>query len=458
MTTVLLEQQKPVENRWKTYSAYKDSGVELLGEVPEHWEVRRLKHMSTRSAVYGCNETASNYIDNGVRFLRTSDITDFGELLNENPVFLETTAVRDYVLDDGDLLISRSGTIGRSFLYQSEIHGQPFAYAGYLVRFSLRDFMHPPFTFYFTKAAAFVAWLGVSVIQSTIGNVNGQKYANMAVPMPPKKEQQTIASFLDRETSRIDELVIKKERQMELLNEKRQALITHAVTKGLDPNVKMKDSGIEWLGEVPEHWEVSKTKFVAKMKSGHTPSRQHPEYWVDCSVPWFTLADVWQIRDDEITSVSQTKEMISELGLHNSSAELLPEGTVIVSRTASVGYSAILQRPMATTQDFVNWICGSSIFPEYLLYVFRSMRSEFSRLTMGSTHMTIYMPDAASFQTPVPPIEEQGRIAAMVSESEQKLMQCSSLIEASIDKLKEYRSALISAAVTGKIDVRNEAS
>ncbi len=106
------------------------------------------------------------------------------------------------------------------------------------------------------------------------------------------------------------------------------------------PYPAYKDSGVEWLGEIPAHWEVNRTKHVARLESGYTPSRQHPEYWQDCTIPWFGLADVWQIRDGRIQHVSETAEKVSELGLAHSSARLLPMGTVILSRTASVGFSA----------------------------------------------------------------------------------------------------------------------
>jgi type I restriction enzyme, S subunit len=137
---------------------------------------------------------------------------------------------------------------------------------------------------------------------------------------------------------------------IELLQEKRMSLVTQAVTRGLDPTVPMKDSGVEWLGEVPAHWDVKRTKYAARLRSGHTPSRQHPEYWVNCTIPWFGLADVWQIRDGQMEYVTDTAEKISELGLANSAARLLPKRTVVLSRTASVGFSAIMGADMATTQ------------------------------------------------------------------------------------------------------------
>ena len=278
--------------------------------------------------------------------------------------------------------------------------------------------------------------------------------ASRKITLPPLKEQEAIAAFLDRETAKIDGLVARKERLIELLQEKRNALITRAVTRGLDPNVPMKDSGVEWLGEIPAHWEVQRTKFVAKLRSGHTPSRKNPEYWDNCTIPWFGLADVWQIRDGQLEYVHTTTEKISEIGMANSAARLLPKGTVILSRTASVGFSAILGVDMATTQDFVNWVCGPLLQPEYLLYGFRTMKPEFRRLTMGSTHQTIYMPDVGGFSTPVPPVPEQKQIVAFIRERTAAMDMLTASIGHAIDNLREYRTALISAAVTGKIDVR----
>ena len=220
----------------------------------------------------------------------------------------------------------------------------------------------------------------------------------------------------------------------------------------------MKDSGVEWLGEIPAHWDVKRTKFAATLRSGHTPSRQNPEYWKDCTIPWFGLADVWQIRDGQVEYVQATAEKISEIGLANSAARLLPKGTVILSRTASVGLSAVLGVDMATTQDFVNWVCGPSLRPEYLLYVFRAMGPEFRRLTMGSTHQTIYMPDVGGFSTPVPPVPEQDEIVAFIRKETAAIDALTVKVRRAIDLLKEFRTALISAAVTGKIDVREEAA
>ncbi len=211
-----------------------------------------------------------------------------------------------------------------------------------------------------------------------------------------------------------------------------------------------KDSGVEWVGDVPAHWEVTRTKFVARLRSGHTPSRQNPEYWVDCTIPWFGLADVWQIRDGRREYVTETSEKISQVGLDNSSARLLPAGTVILSRTASVGFSAILGVDMATTQDFVNWVPGERIRSEYLLYVFRAMEPEFRRLTMGSTHQTIYMPDVGRFMTPLPPLEEQDRIIRFLRDRVSRIDTLIENYERLGQLLEAKRAALIGRAANAE--------
>lgn len=239
-----------------------------------------------------------------------------------------------------------------------------------------------------------------------------------------------------------------------LLRETQQAVIAHAVTKGLHPDAALKPSGVEWLGEVPSHWRVLPIRKTARLESGHTPSRAKPEYWEDCTVPWFTLSDVWQIRETSAEYVWETKEKVSELGLANSAARLLPGGTVMLSRTASVGFSTIMGVPMATTQDFANWVCGTGLRPEYLLYVFRSMGAEFNRLKMGSTHNTIYMPDIQAMRFALPPLQEQDAIVEHVRREAGRFGELMLQADRAITLLHERRAALISAAVTGQIDVR----
>lgn len=151
---------------------------------------------------------------------------------------------------------------------------------------------------------------------------------------------------------------------------------------------------------------------VARLGTGHTPSRSVDDYWEpsECTIPWLTLADVWQLRDGSVSVIQDTKEKISPLGLANSAAVRHPAGTVAFSRTASVGFSCVLGVDMATSQDFVTWTCGPKLDPRYLLWVLRGEREDILRRTQGSTHKTIYMPDIEQLTIPLPPLDEQREI------------------------------------------------
>ena len=448
--------------RFRRYPAYEDSGVEWLGEIPAHWEVKPFKALLVRndSGVWG-EDSASE----GTIVLRSTEQSINGEWSIDTPAIRMLTAreAAQAQLEIGDLVVTKSSGshlhIGKTSIVDESIAELRCGFSNFMQRLRV-DCQHEARFFWYLMNAP-VAREQLVFLSSTttgLGNLNASIMGAIRVAAAPLIEQRAIAAFLDRETTRIDGLVERKERLIALLQEKRTSLITRTVTRGLDPDVPMKDSGVEWLGEIPAHWDVKRTKFAATLRSGHTPSRQNPEYWKDCTIPWFGLADVWQIRDGQVEYVQATAEKISEIGLANSAARLLPKGTVILSRTASVGFSAVLGVDMATTQDFVNWVCGPSLRPEYLLYVFRAMGPEFRRLTMGSTHQTIYMPDVGGFSTPVPPVPEQDEIVAFIRKETAAIDALTVKVRRAIDLLKEFRTALISAAVTGKIDVREEAA
>lgn len=179
-------------------------------------------------------------------------------------------------------------------------------------------------------------------------------------------------------------------------------------------------TSLGWAPEIPDHWEVVPLNAVAKMGTGHTPDRSKPEYWENCTIPWVTLTDASR-HGDSITPMTDTNQHISEQGMQNSAATLHPAGTVFLSRTASVGHSAIMGAPMATTQDFATWQCGARINPRYLLLVLRAMKPEWERLAYGSTHKTIYMPDVESLRVTLPPLETQRAIVQFLDLEVSKL-------------------------------------
>jgi len=295
---------------------------------------------------------------------------------------------------------------------------------------------------------------------STYEAVSADDIAALRVPPVDVRTQGHIADFLDAETARIDALIAKKRRLIARLLERRVtislACVSGALTSGGE---RMVAGPLPWLAVHRDTWRTAKLTLVAKLGSGHTPSRDHPEWWTDRSVPWITTGEVAQMRDDRKEYVTETREMISELGLANSSATIHSAGTVVLSRTASAGYSAIMGADMATSQDFVTWTCGPLIEPRFLLLCLRAMRPDLlERLAQGSTHKTIYMPDIATIRVPLPPVEEQRAIVDQTWGRLRPIDDAVDRLQRQIGLLRERRQALITAVVTGKIDVPGRAA
>jgi type I restriction enzyme, S subunit len=224
---------------------------------------------------------------------------------------------------------------------------------------------------------------------------------------------------------------------------------------GLEPATDLMRSGIDWAPSIPTSWDAIAIKYVARIESGHTPSRAVEEYWVDCTIPWVSLNDSGYLRIHDV--ISETYYQISELGMANSSAHLLPECAVVLSRDATVGLCAITTRPMAVSQHFVAYICGPRLVPSFLLLALKAMNQHLERLSLGSTIATIGMADIKSLQIPLPPVHVQNAIVDYVSKEAAKLDQLAAKVEAAVERLTEYRQTLITSAVTGKIDVRGMA-
>lgn len=280
-------------------------------------------------------------------------------------------------------------------------------------------------------------------------------FRQLRLPMPPVATQRAIADFLDRETARIDALIIAKQRMTELLEERWQSVMHNAVAGRSFAAGPRTPWPVAWLADAPESWPSVKVRFVARLGSGHTPSRLHPEWWTNTTIPWITTGEVAQMRDDRIEFIEETREMISEMGLANSAAELHPTGTVVLCRTAaSAGYSAIMPRPMATSQDFATWTCGPRLRPRFLLLCLRVMRQDLlGRLAMGSTHKTIYMPDIESIEIPLPPVADQDVAVDHAYRQLELIDRAMGAVDRDIDLIAERRKVLITAAVTGALDI-----
>ncbi len=290
---------------------------------------------------------------------------------------------------------------------------------------------------------------------STYDAVAGDDVGRLAIPEWSTGEQRAIADYLDRETARIDALIAAKRRMRGLLGQRWQMVMQHAVAGRLDGGASARrPTTVPWLTDLPANWREGHLKLVATLGTGHTPSRSHPEWWADLTIPWITTGEVADMRSDNIEYVLETREKISEVGMANSSATLHAAGTVVLCRTASAGYSAIMGADMATSQDFATWTCGPLLRPRFLLLCLRAMRKDLlGRLAMGSTHKTIYMPDIESIKVPIPPVDDQDRVVEAAHAQHQPLQTGVARLDAQLELLTERRQALITAAVTGQIEV-----
>lgn len=440
----------------RAYPAYRDSGVPWIGEVPTSWGTEPLKSLVRFQGGHTPRDEPHLW-NGGVPWVSPKDMKTPVIEATEDTVSLAATHEGNLNLHPSEsvLLVVRSGILRHKLPVALNAVPATVNQDMKVLRCSGR--LAPKFLYYFFEGLGSALLPVLQKVGATVESISMAALRGLLTPVPPFPEQQAIAAFLNRETARIDELLREQEALLEDLAMRRDALVFERATKGLG-GVPLQESGVAWAGQVPAHWEVVKLRSIARLESGHTPSRSRPEYWENCTIPWVSLSDVRRFRDGRLKYIEDTEEKISELGMAHSSARLLPRGTVILSRTASVGFSAILGIDMATTQDFANWVCGPRLLPEYLLYVLRGMKHEFARLMMGSTHQTIYMPDIRELQVPLPPPEEQ---QAIVQHLNTQLAQIDALTEevrGSIALMRQHRSVLITAAVTGKIDVRSRVS
>lgn len=341
--------------------------------------------------------------DNGTIVLRSTDIAVDGSWTISSPAVRqlssgEAVAAR---LIAGDLVVVKSSGsaahLGKTALVTSAVAAMAPCFANFVQRLRVNaDEVDARFAWYFLNsrlAAEQLEQLGTTT--TGLRNISRDTLGSLIFPFARLAEQRAIADYLDVETARIDALIASKRRMRGLLLERWQLVMQHAVAGRLDgDDAARRHTSVPWLTDVPSNWREAHLKLVATLGTGHTPSRSHPEWWADLTIPWITTGEVVEMRSDDVEYVVETREKISELGMANSSATLHPAGTVVLCRTASAGYSAIMGADMATSQDFATWTCGPLLRPRFLLLCLRAMRQDllgrlrWDPLTRRSTCLT----------------------------------------------------------------------
>lgn len=428
--------------KYQKYAEYKDSG-EWLGEIPLHWDIQPTKRFFRLVAEPAPDnndyELLSVYTEIGVK--PRKELEQKGNKASTTDGY--------WLVKKGDIVVNKllawMGAVG-----YSEYDGVTSP-AYDILRPTKK--LNPKFYHYLfrTKIAnmEFKRW-SRGIMEMRL-RLYFDELGRISMPFPTFEEQNQIVDFLDHETAQIDNLITKQEKLIELLKEKRQAVISHAVTKGLNPNVPMKDSGVEWLGKVPEHWSVSALGYYSYLNTGATPDRSNSNYW-EGDVPWIKTGEV---RYDTIFSA---EESITDLALKQTSVQLSPPGTLLMAmygQGITRGRVALLGVSATYNQACVAINPNSKVWNEYLKLFFMAAYHAVRDGGNETSQMNLNADIVKKFKITIPPLDEQHQIVGNLNKEIPKIDSLIEKAELVIKLMQERRTAVISAAVTGKIDLRD---
>jgi len=439
------------------YPAYKDSGVEWLGDVPSHWSVKRLRFLCRTNPPK--SEIAHLSKGTIVSFLPMERIgEDYTLLLQEAKTLAEVEQGYTYFRDK-DVIVAKITPCfenGKGALCHELVNGIGFGTTELHVIRAGHD-IYPAFVAYLTMSRSF-RLLGEASMKGAAGQkrVPDDFINDFIVPLPPLAEQHAIAAFLDHETAKTDALIVKKERQIELLREKQKALVSYTVMKGLDPSAPTRDSEVEWLGNIPSHWETKRIRDVSlSLQTGPFGSQLHSGDYIPDGIPVINPSHMKNghiYPDRECAIDDHTWSRLAQHRLH--------QGDIVFARRGELGRCALV-----TSQE-EGWLCGTGslrmrpnqnvVDPLYLNWLFstKGIGEWLSLESVGATMENLNTSILGRVPLPVPPIDEQRVIAAFLDRQTTMVSDLITRVAKHIDKLREHRTALISAAVTGKIDVR----
>lgn len=435
--------------RYKAYPEYRDSGVEWLESIPGHWSSKALKFLCTyNDDVINENtdpETIIEYVDIG----SVSAVEGISK--TEKVAFGQSPSRARRMVRDGDVIVSTVRTYLEAIAPITNPPENMIVSTGFAVIRPNHE-LYKGFAAYCLRAKGFIREVVARSVGISYPAINATELVGISVPYLPYEEQQKIANFLDNETAKIDTLIAKQEKLIELLKEKRQAVISHAVTKGLNPDAPMKDSGVEWLGEVPAHWDMKRLKYIGEARNGLTYSpddvvTQEEGILVlrssNIQGARLSFSDNVYVNMDIPTRI-RTKENDLLICSRNGSRQLIGKNALITKEAVDMAFGAFMVVFRSKLNPYLYWILNSPLF-EYQSGSF--LTSTINQLTIGNL---------ASMEVPIPPECERKAISDYLIEKDQYFDKLTHKALLKVNLLKERKTALISAAVTGKIDVRDE--
>jgi type I restriction enzyme S subunit len=424
--------------------AMKDSGIEWIGEIPEEWEIRKifglLKTIGSGTTPKGKEE----YYDGNIPWLNTGDLNDtYIKKVNKSVTQLaldECSALRLY--HSGVIIIAMYGaTIGKLGISTFDLTTNQACCV-----LSCYEILDKYFLFYVLHSCRdYLLYLSYGSGQP---NISQNTIRQLKIALPTSKVQQQIVSFLDSKCAKIDEYVSRQQQVIEKLKAYKQSVITEAVTKGLDPDVPMKDSGVEWIGKIPENWCIEKLKYIATVMRGkfnHRP-RNDQDYY-DGIYPFVQTGDVTNVGK-YITNYTQT---LNELGY--SVSKEFPRGSIVMTIAANIGDVAILDFKACFPDSIIGFVPKNCIQQEFLYFVLKSMKEELLSKATISTQMNINIEIVKEEFIPLAPIKAQHCIVSYLDTKCAAIDAAITRKQELIDKMTEYKKSLIYEAVTGKMEV-----
>ncbi|TAK18301.1 MAG: restriction endonuclease subunit S [Myxococcaceae bacterium] len=439
------------------YPAYKDSGVEWLGQVPAHWEVTPIGHRYNvqLGKMLDTSKISGEHL---APYLRVFDV-QWGAINTQDLPTMDFSGGDrvKFSLRAGDLLVNEGGSYpGRSAIWTGQL--QECFYQKALHR--LRAYRHhedsSKFLYYLMAVAVDQGVFVAGGNEATIEHLPAERFRRYRFPFPRLSEQTAITSFLDRETAKIDALMAEQQRLIDLLKEKRQAVISYAVTKGLNPDAPMKPSGTEWLGDVPAHWAAMPLKRdLVFLTSG---SRGWADYYADAGALFIRIANL--TRDGIGLDLSDAQRVEVPDGSEGSRTRV-QTGDVLFSITAFLGSVAVVPEDLdsayVSQHVALARLRQAYLSPVWVAYAALSIvgKTWFDTQSYGGTKIQLSLDDVRDLPLPVPPLAEQLAITAHLDAETARLDALTAAAQSAIDLLRERRAALISAVVTGQIDVRS---
>lgn len=447
--------------KYQKYAEYKDSGLEWLGGIPSHWEIKKLKYLG--EAIIGLTYSPDDVVDEGegTLVLRSSNIQNKRLAFDDN-VYVKKEIPEKLKTQKNDILIcARNGSralIGKNALIDESAEGVSFGAFMSIFRSQYNNYLSKVF-----NSALFEyqsgTFLTATINQLTTGNLN-----SFEVPLPPIQERDLIVNFLDHETAQIDTLIAKQEKLIELLKEKRQAVISYAVTKGLNPDVAMKDSGVEWLGQVPASWLVTPLKYLIAPKRGAVKAGPFGSHLKNSDMEGQDIKVISQ-KNVIANDLNLGEAMISEKKYRELEVFTIEQDDVLVTTRGTIGrtcvfkenFKAILHPCLIRLQ-----VDHNKVLPELIALIIQESGYEMEQILVKSNATTIeviYSDNLINTVVVIPnSLEEQKQVLSYIDNQKAYFDKALKKANQMIQKLIERRTALISAAVTGKIDVRHHAS